>query len=165
MLKNYEFLQDRSTAEGRHLVLGDRIRRHRLLITPTIAKAPGYFVPQDRWLRTRLAAIESFDPSCRLFGPNSSNDVLFPTAAQKQRLMLMLRVLDTIANADNGFVSIRQIAQNIVYRNVDFGRTIEWKSSPHRRQTQRLISRAHFFVRGGYRILLHGKTQQRSDYS
>lgn len=165
MLGNYDLLQDRSTTEGRHLVLGDRKRRHRLLIIRPNAGACGYFMPQDRWLRTRLAAIKGFDLSCRALGPNKSRNILFPSVAQKHRLTLLLRILDAMACADRGYASIREVAQQVVYRNADFGRTIEWKSSSHRRQTQRLINRARFFVRGGYRLLLQGRTEQRSAYS
>ena len=151
-------LQDRITIEGRHLVLGDRKRRHRFLLTPPDSAARGYFLPQDRWLRTRLAAIEGFDPLCRSFGSNRSHNLLFPSVSQKHRLMLLLRILDSIACDHDGLMSVREVAQHIVYRNADFGRTIEWKSSSHRRQTQRLINQARFFVRGGYRLLLQGRT-------
>lgn len=165
VLGNYDLLQDRTTTDGRHLVLGDRKRKHRLLITRPNAAGRGYFLFQDRWLRTRLAAIERFDPSCKSFGPNKSHDVLFPSAAQKHRLLLLLKILDTIPSAQNGVSTVREIAQHVIYRNADFGRTIEWKSSSHRRQTQRLINQARFFVGGGYRLLLRGRPQQSSSYS
>ena len=161
MLDGYDLLQDRTTLDGRHLVLGDRMRRHRILIVPRSSVARGYFLPQDCRVRTRLAAIESFDPSCRSFGSKKSHDVLFPSVSQKHRLILSLRILDAIACADRS-TSIREIAQHVIYRNADFGRSIEWKSSSHRRQTQRLLYQARFFVRIGYRLLLQGRTHQSS---
>lgn len=157
-LGTYDLLQDRLTVAGRHLVLGDRKRRHRVLVTPPSSEACGYFLAHDRWLRTRLAAIEAFDPLCTSVGPNKSRIGLVPSVSQKHRLTLLLRILDAIACADNGCTSVREIAQHVVYRNADFGRTIEWKSSSHRRQTQRLLNQARFYVRGGFRLLLQGRT-------
>lgn len=158
-------LQDRLTVEGRHLVLGDGKRRHRVLLAPPSSEACGYFLAHDRWLRIRLAAIEAFDPLCTSASPSKSRIGLVPSVSQKHRLTLLLRILDTIACADNGFTSVRHIAQHVVYRNADFGRTIEWKSSSHRRQTQRLLNQARFYVCGGYRLLLKGSTHQTSSNS
>ena len=164
-LGNYDLLQDRPTIEGRHLVLGDRKRRHRILLIPSSSETCGYYLAHDCWLRTRLAAIEAFDPLCTSANPSKSRIGLVPSVSQKHRLILLLRILDAIACADNGFTSVRQVAERVIYRNADFGRTIEWKSSSHRRQTQRLLNQARFYVRGGYRLLLKGRTHQTSSNS
>ena len=165
MLGNCQLLQDEITSEGRHLVLDYRKRRHRMLIMARHSEGSNYIVPGDLWLRTRLTAIEAFDASCREHGRSKSDDALFPSAYQKHRLTLLLNILDTVNRPDKDVVTIRDIAQHVVYRNADFGRTIEWKSSSHRRQTQRLLNQAHFYVRGGYRLLLEGRTHQTSSNS
>jgi hypothetical protein len=78
-LRNFEVLQDRTTNKGRHLVLGDGNRRHRLLVTPTGSNGSGYLVHRDRWVRTRLAAIKAFDQLFPNFSHAKSNDRLLPS--------------------------------------------------------------------------------------
>lgn len=161
MLRNCELLQDRITSEGRHLVLDYRERRHRLLIMALRSAGSNYMVPCDLWLRTRLAAIEAFDASYRGHGRPKSNNALLPSAYQKHRLTLLVNILDAIHRSDNDVTTVREIAQRAVYLHMDLGRAIEWKSSSHRRQTQRLINEARYFVDGGYRLLLKGRMQPR----
>lgn len=162
MFRNLEVLQDRITNEGRHLVLGDRKRRHRVLVKPPGSACRGYLVPRDSWVRTRLAAIEAFDRSFRPLSHAKSKDLLLPSIYQKRRFTVLLTILDAMNRSDNGFATIREIAQTVVYRNADLGRAIEWKSSSYRRQTQRLINEARFLVEDGYRWLLKGLVRPRS---
>lgn len=161
-LRNYELLQDRTTSKGRHLVLGHQRRRYRLLVTPPGAAMSGYFVPSDRWVQIRLDAIEEFDAACRQPRHATSDFALRPSVYQQRRLMLLLNILDATHASDGTFATIRQIAEKVVYRNTDLGRAIEWKTSSHRRQTQRLINEARFLVEGGYRLLLSGRVQPTS---
>lgn len=156
-LRHYELLQDRATSKGRHLVLGDGRRCHRILILEPCSAGSGYLVPQDQWIRTRLGAIEAFNRSFRQCRPAKSYDALIPTVYQKRRLSLLLNIFDVMHRSDNHFKTTRELAQSIIYRNADLGRAIEWKSSSHRRQTQRLINEARYLVKGGYRWLLKGR--------
>lgn len=165
LLRNYELLQDRISSEGRHLVLGDREKRHRLLITTPRLADSAYVIPRDHWLPTRLAAIDAFDASCRRTRLAVSKDTLLPTAYQRHRLILLLEILDAIHRPKNDFATIREIAQKVIYRHENLGRAIEWKSSSRRRQTQRLIGEARFFVDRGYRLLLKGRTHKNRDIS
>lgn len=162
MLRHYERLQDRTTSEGRHLILGDGRRHHRILVLHPCSAGRGYLVAQDQWVRTRLAAIEAFDWSCRQSSNARSNDLLWPSPYQKRRLTLLLNILDTMHSPDSGVATTREVAQTVVYRSANLGRAIEWKSSPYRRQTQRLIKEARFLVDGGYRWLLKGRMRPRS---
>lgn len=162
MLRNLEVLQDRITNEGRHLVLSGGRRRHRVLVTPTGSTGSGYLVPRDHWVRTRFAAIQAFDKSFPKSSHPKPNDLLLPSLYQKRRLTLLLDIFDTMHRPDSGVATTREVAQTVVYQNADLGRAIEWKSSSHRRQTQRLINEARIMVEGGYRWLLKGRVQPRS---
>jgi hypothetical protein len=162
ILRNLEVLHDRTTDEGRHLVLSDGKRRYRLLVKPTGSTHSGYLVHRDRWVRTRLAAIQAFDRSFPNFSNAKSNDRLLPSPNQKRRLALLLNILDTMHRSDRRVATTRKVAQTVVYQNTDLGRAIEWKSSSSRRQTQRLINEAQFLVEGGYRWLLKGLMRPRS---
>lgn len=79
-----------------------------------------------------------------------------PSRFQVHRLSLLLRVADELAAVDAGEVSMRDIAMKTAYPWLIPGRSIEWKGSAERRQTQRLVSEARGLVEGGYRNLLRG---------
>nr|WP_315456966.1 DUF2285 domain-containing protein [uncultured Sphingorhabdus sp.] len=162
MLRHYEVLRDRTTSEGRHLVLGDGRRRHRILLLQPCFAGSGYLVPQDQLVRIRLDAIDAFDWSCRQYRYAKSNDALLPSVYQKRRLTLLLKILDAMHGCENGCATTREIAKKVVYRNTDLGRAIEWKSSSQRRQAQRLINEARIMVDGGYRWLLKGRMPPRN---
>lgn len=81
-------------------------------------------------------------------------DRLYPTAAQRRRLALMLAALDF---ADGSTPSLRRIAEAVLYPRHDLGRAIEWKSSSQRRQAQRLVNGARHLVETGYLDLLKGR--------
>lgn len=132
----------------------DRTKRHRLLIVNNRSSPGGYFVPNDPWLQQRLAAIESFDGRSRQSGCAKLAHLLGPSSYQRYRLALLLDVFDAIDGPEGGTTSLREIARNVVYRHLDLGSAIEWKSSSQRRQVQRLKNEALFFVNGGYRRLL-----------
>lgn len=157
-MRNLEFLQERFSSEGRHLVLGDWRRRHRILIKPRASSVSGYVVSPDSWVQMRLEAIKAFDGRTRSGRHSTANDALKPSGYQKCRLTVLLKILDALHQRGDGrFATLREIAQKVVYQNVDIGRAIEWKSSSHRRQTQRLINEAQLLVNGGYRWLLKGR--------
>lgn len=161
MLNNYDLLQDRITSEGRHLVLESRKRRHRLLITPPYSGGSGYFIPHDPWSRIRLAAAQAFDVLTRPTSHSKSHNALFPTAYQKHRLTMMITIFDALQRPESVRATVRELAQSVVYQHADLGRAIEWKSSSQRRQTQRLVNEACYFVHGGYRLLLQGSVQKK----
>ncbi len=155
-----DLLQDIMTSEGRHLVLENQNRRHRVVIKSSCASGNGYFVLRDGWLGTRLSAIERFEACCRPPRLANLRDFHFPTAYQKHRLILMLNVLDAFQHENGRSATIRELAQNVLFRHADLGRAIEWKSSSPRRQTQRLLNEARYFVHVGYRLLLKQNMQK-----
>lgn len=120
----------------------------------------GYYIRRDAWFRTRLAAVEAFDLSNRSTELRKPHALLFPTVHQRHRLILWLGILDRVTQRDKVFPTLRDIAKDVVYRDADLGRAIEWKSSSHRRHTQRLVNEARFFMLGGYRLLLKGSLQK-----
>jgi len=99
--------------------------------------------------------------SLLLAGPGEKRSMpalkhLRPSDLQKHRLTIMLRILDCLVPADGHQPSIREIAMKAVFPWADFGRSIEWKASSARRQTQRLTNEAIYMAEGGYRNLLNG---------
>lgn len=155
-------LEDKTSEAGRHLVLCDEKGRHRLLISAPCFEESGYFIPYDRWVQTRLDAIQAFDRSFCSTRRANSGGKYYPSLNQRYRLSLMLRILDAIDDPSSGIETMREIAQNIIYHHTDLGRAIEWKSSSHRRHTQRLVNEAHHLMNGGYRLLLKGQAPRKT---
>lgn len=158
MFNNHEIVQDRITTAGRHLVVCDGRRRHRFLLTPPGPSGSGYLIPRDQLIEPRIAALEDFNIQSRLTELVNYHDALCPSVYQNYRLALLLRIFDAANHSDEGSATMREIAQNVIYRHTDLGRAIEWKSSSQRRQTQRLLNEARKLVHGGYRVLLKGKS-------
>lgn len=68
----------------------------------------------------------------------------------------MLAILDHLVGATDKEVTIRSLAETFVFPGTGSGRSIEWKTSSSRRQTQRLVREAIAMTNGGYRKLLNG---------
>jgi hypothetical protein len=149
---------DAKTKQGRHLVLQSEHMRHRLLIpSASMGDGPCYPVKADRWLETRTAAMLALHRSVKSGGPGAMASVLVPSDYHRFRLMLLLRILDRLSPSVPSRVTTKQVAQDIVYPGTEIGRTIDWKYSSQRRQTQRLIKEALEMMMSGYRLLLKGK--------
>ena len=148
--------------KSRHLVMTSGDDRHRLLVRDA--------GPDDE-LACTLIPDGSFDirgaAAAALFGvPESPRKIsgrgrYRPSRFQLHRLTLLLRVADQLADADAGTVSVRDIALKTAYPWLVPARSIEWKGSAERRQTQRLMSEARGLVEGGYRKLLRGDLASR----
>lgn len=131
---------------------------HRLLVREQSAGATsGYFVAADAHLEMRLAAIARFHEPSGRSSCVVGRQVLRPTAYQKHRLVLFLKILDRLADPEKPHPALRNIAADVVYPKSQFGRAIEWKSSSERRRTQRLVKEAKHLMRTGYRDLLKGR--------
>ncbi|WP_348638147.1 DUF2285 domain-containing protein [Blastomonas fulva] len=79
-----------------------------------------------------------------------------PTEFQHQRLQLLCDILDLVAVSGAESLSTHELAFRRIYPGMTIGRGAEWKSSSHRRRTQRLIAEARALMNGGYRALLAG---------
>ena len=157
ILGGHNIRVDRASAEGRHLVLADAHGFHRLLL-PSAAQDSGiaYVLAPDSWLEIRTAAVIRFHRHLTGLPPSPSPPGLCPTRFQRNRLVMMLRILDDLSCKDGMGLSTREIARRHVYPNTRFDRAIEWKSSSERRRTQRLIEEARQLMNGGYLSLLKG---------
>lgn len=121
--------------------------RHRLVVMYS-AERDGYFLPADS-IPIRLAALGAFH-DFRGRQTVGSPAALKPTAYQSRRLALLLAVLDRLEQS----APVRQIAHELVLPGLGYERAIEWKTSSHRRQAQRLIAEARRMMATGYRDLL-----------
>jgi hypothetical protein len=147
-------LIEAETEAGRHMVLAGRRARHRLLILHT-PKRDGYFVPGDGSLPVRLAALGAFhDRGSR--PAVGSRTALRPTAYQRHRLSLLLAILDRMQQPSSEPPTVRHIVRDLMCSSLEHERAIEWKTSSHRRQAQRLIAEARRMMTTGYRDLLRG---------
>lgn len=149
-------LVDRETGTGRHLVLETRHGRHRLLVTRSAA-APSYLLPADATVAIRLAATSAFH-SGNAGCPSPFHPLpLRPSPYQRHRLALLLAILDRIDDQNRELPTLRDLARDVVFPGVDGGPAIDWKTSSHRRQVQRLASGARRMALVGFRELLrHG---------
>ncbi|MGQ3179513.1 MAG: DNA -binding domain-containing protein, partial [Blastomonas fulva] len=60
-----------------------------------------------------------------------------PTEFQRQRLQLLCDILDLVAVSGAESLSTHELAFRRIYPGMTVGRGAEWKSSSHRRRTQR----------------------------
>ena len=152
-----EVLADFTDCDGRHLVLADRLGRHRLLVKEADRSTDlACLISPDTWQELRIAALSAFIGQRVSKSFALAQRALHPTASLAHRLIIMLRILDCISEPGSPPPSLKTIASKVVYPWADFGRTIEWKSSSERRQTQRLVAQARFMTNTGYRNLLKG---------
>ncbi len=154
-------LAEAETEAGRHMVLAGRQARHRILMMHP-GERDGYFVPGDRALPIRLAALGAFHaPRSRQAA--ASRTALKPTAYQRRRLSLLLAILDRLQQPSREPATVRQIAHELVLPGLGYERAIEWKTSSHRRQAQRLVAEARRMMATGYRDLLKGSMRPALD--
>lgn len=109
----------------------------------------------------RQLASERLERRLRGAPPARAGQIHRPSAYQKHRLQLLLAILDLILAPAGRRPTTYAIARRLVYPNIEFGSSVEWKSSTHRRQTQRLIDEAHKLMLGGYRNILRGPPKVR----
>lgn len=143
------------TEAGRHLVLAGQHARHRIVITDHSDHA-GYIVRADRAMPLALAALSAFHEDRCSPRAAAARAILTPSANQRRRLALLLSILDRLEQPASGAATTRQIASELVFPGWTFERAIDWKSSSHRRQTQRLVAEARRMMATGYRDLLRG---------
>lgn len=136
--------------ETRHLVCdiaGARYRFHVLVADRGMPLAI-LLLPLGDALRAAAC-----DAARRMFAGLSAAEplaVLRPSALQRQRLALLLRVLDAaLAGAGN-----RDIGTGIVYPWLAGTDAAAWKAMSERRRVQRLVAEAHELADSGYRRLL-----------
>jgi len=135
---------------GRHLIADVHGARHRFRLAPADFAGPLAILLGPRCERLRAIASEA---ARRMIAGLSTADAaaaMRPSALQRQRLALLLQVLDaSLAGASN-----REIGLRIVYPWLGPTVSTEWKSSSERRRVQRLCAEAHQLSQSGYRALL-----------
>lgn len=152
-------LADQETRAGRHLVLATRSGRHRLLVTRSDT-VPTYLLPADAEVIIRLAATSAFHASTVSYSPSLRKLPLSPSPYQRHRLALLLAILDRCDDHGRETPTLRDLARDIIFLGLDAGTAIDWKTSSHRRQVQRLVSEARRMALVGFRALLrHGAHQ------
>lgn len=144
------------------MVLSDHSRIHRVtILAPDHPDGHLVAIVPDGCCALRLAALHRFVGK----GVCASVGCLYPTAAQRRRLIQMLQILDCLHATERPKPALRQIAETVLYPGHDLGRAIEWKSSSQRRQTQRLVNGARHLMQEGYRELLKGRIPRSAETS
>jgi hypothetical protein len=148
---------------GQHLVVSDTRNRHRVLLARELSPGiDGYVVPDDADLGVRVAALSEFHRSKERAATKAHHRLLKPSAYKRYRLSILLAILDLLDDASPSHVPLRQVAKALIYPGMKIGRAIDWKTSSHRRQTQRLVAEAHRMAAKGYRDLLNPSGGKRS---
>lgn len=149
LLTGHDIVADRTNCAGRHLVIAGRSARHRLLVKrPDHRGGHAFVMLPDEHSGARMASLAAL-----LLTPGRVANG--PSDYQRHRLNLMLAILDRLLDGQGRLASIRELAEAIVFPCGTFGRSIEWKTSSWRRQTQRLVREAIALTNGGYRKLLY----------
>ncbi len=113
--------------------------------------------PDHHW-RLRRCALERLQALLTATRPAPRAAIDQPSAYQRYRLDLLLRLLD--ARRANAAASTRDLAATVVFPGRRFARAIAWTTSPERRQVHRLLRAAEALVAGGYRQLLHATSSK-----
>ena len=148
-------VEDHCLSDGRYMILSDRGRPHRVCLRIGLSIMDrGFDILADRCAPQRMAAAMRLH--CLQTGlPNLPGVCRFlPTAFERRRLMMLLRILDMLQLSKTDRPTSRQIASQEIYRNTDLGTAAEWKSSSRRRHTLRLVQEARRMAESGYRSLL-----------
>jgi hypothetical protein len=148
-------LADRTAPDGRHLIFRDGVTLHRIWLRCAQPGVPlAAMIACDAMIDLRIQAVSRLHHW--LTGPAATVIPSFrPTDYQAQRLVMLLAILDLRSTAPS--VSSHEVARRLVYPRISIGRGAEWKASPERRRTQRLIREAEAMMAGGYRALLGGR--------
>ncbi|QNG48941.1 DUF2285 domain-containing protein [Sphingobium yanoikuyae] len=148
-------LVDRVLEDGRHMVLADGSGLHRLWLRPGPAdRSLAYLVIRDDALVLRQAMVRRFEQRMTGARAGRAPPGLCPTPFQRQRLSMLLDILDAAGTRNGAALTTYEIARRHVYARLQVGQGSEWKSSSQRRRTQRLIDEARALMEGGYRRLL-----------
>jgi len=140
---------DLGVAGRRHLVFDIAGVRHRFQLPDTDRGALAILLPP---LGNTLGAA-ACDAARRMFAGLSMAEpvrVLRPSALQRQRLAMLLRILD----AALGGATNREIGTGIVYPWLAGTDAVAWKAMSERRRVQRLVDEAHGLAASAYRGLL-----------
>jgi hypothetical protein len=136
--------------DARHLVLDIAGMRHRLHVRAATPGAPLTILLPPLGDTLRAAACDAVR---RMFAGLSVAEPLSamqPSGLQRQRLTLLLRVLDaSLAGAAN-----REIGLGLVYPWLADTDALSWKATGERRRVQRLVAEARDLASSGYRDLL-----------
>lgn len=155
LLAGREVVADRSDQDGRHLVFAARAGRHRLLVkNPASRRGHAFVIIPDGQREARLAALASLHWTQSARSAAADIRGYGPSPYQRHRLNLMLTILDSLGRDLDRAITIRELAETSLFPGAMFGRSIEWKTSSWRRQTQRLVREALDMTNGGYRKLL-----------
>ena len=155
ILSSRRVVAEHSVEATRHLVIQGRHGRHRIALTAHDSEPhqTGFVCRADQWIEARLESVAA------IVGATGTPRFLRPTPYHRHRLIALLLILDTIERVGERVVTIRQVANEALYPDLEPVSAIEWKSSSHRRQTQRLAAEAKQMVKSGYRDLLRGRAR------
>lgn len=138
-------------------MLGDQGGPHRLWLPgPSIQQPLAYTIVADAWTKRRLRAVQRLHQSLGGGSPSGARAPAHPSPFQRQRLSLLLDILDDIQAPGGKPFTAHQIATRRIYPAMTLGPGAAWKASSERRRTQRLIDEAMAMMEGGYRALLRG---------
>lgn len=163
LLDRADLTEQRRCDGARYLAIRTPGATHRAMLLPGAPQGPlCCTIEPDACVGLRLAA------TARLlahlgFGVPLNDDLLRPTRFQQRRLTLLLALLDRLGTDGAPSATVRTIASELVYRNLNDESAAVWKGSSQRRQTQRLIAEAKALMNGGYRTLLLGKLLKSRD--
>lgn len=144
-------LADAMTSDGRHMVIADGKRRHRLrLVHIADVQVAAYATTVLDTDRVRLGATLEFNRWLHGSGPQLLRPPLVPTDYQRQRLVKLLRISDA---QDDG-ASLRDIAYLIIFPHHWPIAGAAWRGSCERRTCLRLAAEARRLIQGDYRKLL-----------
>lgn len=149
--KAKSILADIMTSDGRHMVIVDGKRRHRLrLVHIAHIEVAAYATTVMDTDRIRLGATLEFNRWLHGSGPQLLHPPLVPTDYQRQRLVKLLRISDAQAAG----ASLRDIAYVIVFPHHWPIAGAAWRGSCERRTCLRLAAEARRLIQGDYRKLL-----------
>lgn len=149
--KAASILADVMTSDGRHLVIVDGNRKHRLrLVHIADVKVAAYAITVLDTDRVRLGATLEFNRWLHGSGPQLLRPPLIPTQYQRHRLVKLLRISD----AQSDGASLRDIAYVIVFPHHWPIAGAAWRGSCERRTCLRLAAEARRLIQGDYRKLL-----------
>ncbi len=148
-------LVDRELETGRYLILADKGGPHRLWLRPGPAdRSLAYVIVRDDDTDLRQAVVRRFERRMAGMPDLRPPPGLWPTPFQRQRLSMLLDILDAAGTRGEDRLTTHEIARRHVYAGLQVGKGSEWKSSSQRRRTQRLVEEARALMEGGYRRLL-----------
>jgi len=139
------------------MILSHCQRLHRICLLAEDPALPlACVIPRDSMAMVRHSVSACFEGTLSLGQYPHLHEPPQPTEFQHQRLQLLCDILDLVGVSGAESLSTHELACRRIYPGMTVGRGAEWKSSSHRRRTQRLIAEARAMMNGGYRALLAG---------